>query len=97
MSGETGQQFATKADLAQLAAQMATKAEVQDLELKLREQMLGLNPRRPGSARQVSDFKRSLNRHPVAASVVAGVLGIVLVRDEELAAWLQEVVPRFFA
>ena len=78
-------------------SQVATKADLKELELNLREQMLGLNPRRPAPARQVSDFKRKLNRHAVAASVVAGVMFIVMVRDDEIAAWLREVVPRFFA
>ena len=98
MSGETGQQFATQADLQELAAQMATKQDLKDQELKLREQMLDLKEqmraRQTGSRGAAgSNFKRNLNRHTVAASV----MGIVLVRDDEIAAWLREVVPRFFA
>ena len=95
MSGETDPQFATQADLQELAAQMATKAEVQALELKLQDQMLALKTGSRGAAG--ADFKRNLNRHTVAASVVAGVVGIMLVWDDEIAAWLREVVPRFFA
>ena len=91
MSGATDPQFATKADLAQLA----TKAEVQALELKLQDQMLALKTGSRGATG--ADIKRNLNRHTVAASVVAGVVGILLVRDDEIAAWLREVVPRFFA
>ena len=102
MSGEVRQQFATQADLQELAAQMATKQDLKDQELKLREQMLDLKEqmraRQTGSrGAAAANFKRNLNRHTVAATVVAGLLGIVLVRDDEIAAWVREVVPRFFA
>ena len=102
MSGETDLQMATQADLQELAAQMATQADLkaQDLKiqgqiLKLQEQMRARQTGRRGAAG--ADIKRSLNRHTVAATVVTGLLGIVMVRDDEIAAWLQEVVPRFFA
>ena len=86
----------------ELAAQMATQADLKDQDLKiqgqilkLQEQMLALKNGSRGAA--AADVKRNLNRHTVAASVVAGVVGILLVRDDEIAAWLREVVPRFFA
>ena len=71
------------------------KADLKELELKLQDQMLALKTGSRGATG--ADIKRNLNRHTVAASVVAGVVGILLVRDDEIAAWLREVVPRFFA
>ena len=115
MSGETDQQCATKAEV---------KADLKELELNLRAQLLALQgqlldrqtdlegqlldlktdltgqmlARQTGTRGAAgADIKRNLNRHTVAASVVAGVMGIVLIRDDEIAAWLREVVPRFFA
>ena len=76
-------------------SQLATKADLKELELKLQDQMLALKPGSRGAAG--ADIKRNLNRHTVAASVVAGVVGIMLVWDDEIASWLREVVPRFFA
>ena len=82
-------------DWSQLATKAEVKADLKELELKLQDQMLALKTGSRGATG--ADIKRSLNRHTVAASVVAGVVGIVLVRDDEIAAWLREVVPRFFA
>ena len=57
MNGETGSQFATQAELQELAAQMATQADLKDQDLKLQGQilklqglMLDLNPGPPAPA-----------------------------------------------
>ena len=102
MNDEVRQQFATQADLQELVAQMATQADLKDLEIQLRSRIVAqreqMRARQTGSrGAAAADVKRKLNRHTVAASVVTGLLGIVLVWDDEIAAWLQEVVPRFFS
>ncbi len=110
MSGETGQQFATQAELQELAAQMATQADLKDQDLKLQGQilklqglMLDLNPGTPAPAptRRLSGFRNAMDRHTLVAcvwgAVVGAVGGLMIVRHDEIAAWLQEVVPRFFA
>ena len=102
MSGETGQRFATQAELQELAAQMATQADLKELELDLRSRMVAqreqMRAGQPGSrGAGIADFKRKLNRHAVAASVVTVVSGIILLWHDEIAAWGQEVVLRFFS
>ena len=114
MSGETGSQFATQAELQELAAQMATQADLKDQDLKLQGQilklqgqMLDLNPGTPAPAptRRLSGFRNAMDRHTLVACVWGAVVGAVggtvgglmIVRHDEIAAWVREVVPRFFA
>ena len=107
MSGETGSQFATQAELQEVAAQMATQADLQDQDLKLQGLMLDLNPGTPAPAptRRLSGFRNAMDRHTLVACVwgavvgaVGGaVVGLMIVRHDEIAAWGQEVGLRFFA
>ena len=86
MSGETGQQFATQAELQELAAQMATQADLKDQDLKLQGQilklqglMLDLNPGTPAPAptRRLSGFRNAMDRHTLVACVWGAVVGAV--------------------
>ena len=107
MSGETGSQFATQAELQEVAAQMATQADLQDQDLKLQGLMLDLNPGTPAPAptRRLSGFRNAMDRHTLVACVWGAVVGAVggavgglmIVRHDEIAAWGQEVGLRFFA
>ena len=114
MSGETGSQFATQAELQEVAAQMATQADLKDQDLKLQGQilklqglMLDLNPGTPAPAptRRLSGFRNAMDRHTLVACVwgavvgaVGGaVVGLMIVRHDEIAAWGQEVGLRFFS
>ena len=103
MSGDTGSQFATQAELQEVAAQMATQADLQDQDLKLQGLMLDLNPGPPAPAptRRLSGFRNAMDRHTLVACVwgaVGGAVGgLMIVRHDEIAAWGQEVGLRFFA
>ena len=106
MSGDTGSQFATQAELQELAAQMATQADLQEQDLKLQGQMLklqglmlDLNPGTPAPAptRRLSGFRNAMDRHTLVACVWGAVGGLMIVRHDEIAAWGQEVGLRFFA